>query len=290
MIKDFSKAKTDEYYNRFYARGRVVGYGLTPSGMRTFVLFIRGNGTDSHKARNMFLNIAYGRDVIDSITGNGVGVPVGTTVEVEGRFVGILYRNEAWGRSSYIQYMVADKLETAGTEMEDVFGTKGFSFGRPYTRVYFKGYIRSANVPKEGEPRPWTMLTIRTGQRNTVRVQCSERMRANDVAKLCRKGDYVCMIGIISTVRKERREGGFVDYENIIIDDIQIIRKAENGDEAGAPDKAAAAPSPEAAAGTDNSSAAVRETPPAADAPVAAPAPEGAFDANEALMEVMKNM
>ena len=41
---DLGEARTKDTYNRFFARGRIIGIGMDDYGHKRFVLYIRGTG------------------------------------------------------------------------------------------------------------------------------------------------------------------------------------------------------------------------------------------------------
>ena len=41
---DLEEAKTKDTYNRFFARGKIIGIGVDDYGHKRFVLYIRGIG------------------------------------------------------------------------------------------------------------------------------------------------------------------------------------------------------------------------------------------------------
>ena len=226
MIKNLKNAVTADTFNKVYLRGRVVGYGHTASGIRSFSLMIRGSRMEGHPARNIVLNIAYGK-AADRLPD---GIPMHSVVEIEGHIVAYVYRNEVFDKWSYIQYIEADRIEFPKSELEESFGVSGFSYPSPYIKIYLKGEL--ARVFKSENDASWTNISVRTvansrNGRGVVRAQFSSRMRVNDVGMKCREGDLVCLVGTFSTNTKTSRNGGITSFENIIVDDMQIIRRRE---------------------------------------------------------------
>lgn len=231
MERNFESAKTATVYNKIYACGRVVGYGRTPSGIRTFTLLIRGSQSEGRPARNIVLNVAYGRAADD----HPDGIPIRSMIEMEGHLVSYSYRNEIFDRWGYVQYIEADKIEFIKPELEESFGVPGFSYKRSYVQVYLKGEVTRVTKTEstnEGRTSTWVNLSIRTSNssrqgRGVVRVQFSSRMRVNDVGASCKEGDIVCLIGTFSTNTKTDRSGNRTNFENVIVDDMRIIEKKD---------------------------------------------------------------
>ena len=244
MIKNFDGAKERDTYNKVYACGKVAGYGHTQNGIRSFELLIRGtpmitrprredgqgeqsgNETGQQEppvVRNTVLNVAYGN--------HDGELRRGSTVMIEGHIFANSYRNEIFDRWGYMQYIEADRIEPAMTEMEEVFGVRGFHYERNYVRVYLKGTI--AKIIRPTTRHGWVSLSIRTSGRprggiGVVRAQYSTRMaRVHEIGARLKEGDRVCVVGMISTTEKHDRNGIPVHYENIIIDDLQLLEAAK---------------------------------------------------------------
>ena len=211
---DLGEARTKDTYNRFFARGRIIGIGMDDYGHKRFVLYIRGtggpraskNGEEKENvkpapgARPVYLSIAFGNNT-------PYNVRISDIVEVEGHMVAYPYKNEAVDKWGFIQYLKADSITPAVSELTKVFGEEaaGFSTGRHYSRFYLKGVH--------------------------IRAQYSDRMRVNDVQY--EKGDTVALIGTFSYSRKVAKhdDARIVYFENVIVDDMAVVKKKEKAQE-----------------------------------------------------------
>lgn len=249
MIRDYEGAKNSDVYNKVFALGRVINYGHTQNGIRTFELLVRGvpaadgrrtrnrrasegeaaNGRERENdlARNTILNIAYGSGA-DEHSG---GIPLRSMVAIEGHINANSYKNEIFDRWGYIQYIEADRITFVPSEMEEVFGVKGFHYENTYVRTYLKGTVAKIIPPRNGSN--WVNLSVRTsgrahGGRGVVRAQYSVRMRrVNEIGMTLKEGDKICLVGTISSTDKPVR-GVLTHFEDVIIDDMQILERAEN--------------------------------------------------------------
>ena len=79
-------------HNKVRARGRIIGIGRDDYGHRSLILFIRG-GRDS---RPVYVSFAFDTDLPLNVT-------VQSFVDIEGYVTAYSYRNEVWGRQSYVQ-------------------------------------------------------------------------------------------------------------------------------------------------------------------------------------------
>ena len=237
---DLEEARTSDTYNRFFARGRIIGIGMDDYGHKRFVLYIRGTGgpkvsknvegkenvKPSPGARPVYLSIAFGNNT-------PYNVRVSDIVEVEGHMVAYPYKNEVVDKWGVIQYLKADSITPAVPELTKVFGeeAKGFSTGRHYSRFYVKGTVVD-KYKKEGTI--WHKLTVRVEgnlddrRANHIRAQYSDRMRVGDVRY--EKGDTVALIGTFSYSKKTARNdsGRIVYFENVIVDDMAVVKRREN--------------------------------------------------------------
>lgn len=301
MDRDFTSARNSGTFNKFYAFGRVIGFDRTTNGIAAFSLLIRrGTEPSANRAparrrivtsgaagnreltttapaapavRTLILNIAYGR----ALKLSPEGLKIGSVVEVEGHINSYVYKNDALDKWDYVQYFEADNIEEAPSELEVVFGKKGFSYKPFYISVYLKGEV--GRILRDNRNSAWTNFSVRTsvGRRNrgrdVIRVQYSSRMRVNDVGVKLEDGDTVCLVGTVSTTTKADRSGVLNTFENIIIEDMQIVEKKKNEP----PVKEADAP---ASSGKDDAPAAAGQTgDPAGEA---VPAGEGAKEAETA--------
>lgn len=236
---DLGEARTKDTYNRFFARGRIIGIGMDDYGHKRFVLYIRGtggpraskNGEEKENvktasgARPVYLSIAFGNNT-------PYNVRISDIVEVEGHMVAYPYKNEAVDKWGFIQYLKADSITPAVPELTKVFGEEvaGFSTGRHYSRFYVKGVVID-KYKKEGSI--WHKLTVRVDgdlddrRANHIRAQYSDRMRVNDVQY--EKGDTVALIGTFSYSRKTAKydDTRIMYFENVIVDDMAIVKKKE---------------------------------------------------------------
>lgn len=240
---DLGEARTKDTYNRFFARGRIIGIGMDDYGHKRFVLYIRGtggpraskNGEEKENvkpapgARPVYLSIAFGNNT-------PYNVRISDIVEVEGHMVAYPYKNEAVDKWGFIQYLKADSITPAVPELTKVFGEEaaGFSTGRHYSRFYLKGVVID-KYKKEGSI--WHKLTIRVDgdsedrRANHIRAQYSDRMRVNDVQY--EKGDTVALIGTFSYSRKVAKhdDARIVYFENVIVDDMAVVKRKEKAQE-----------------------------------------------------------
>ena len=236
---DLEEARTKDTYNRFFARGKIIGIGMDDYGHKRFVLYIRGTGgpkapknveekenvKPAPGARPVYLSIAFGNNT-------PYDVRVSDIVEVEGHMVAYPYMNEVVGKWGFIQYLKADSITRAVPELTKVFGEEaaGFSTGRHYSRFYLKGMVID-KYQKEGSI--WHKITVRVEgdlddrRANHIRVQYSDRMRVCDVQY--EKGDTVALIGTFSYSRKMARNDSdrIIYFENVIVDDMAVVRKKE---------------------------------------------------------------
>ena len=169
---DLGEARTKDTYNRFFARGRIIGIGMDDYGHKRFVLYIRGtggpraskNGEEKENvkpapgARPVYLSIAFGNNT-------PYNVRISDIVEVEGHMVAYPYKNEAVDKWGFIQYLKADSITPAVPELTKVFGEEaaGFSTGRHYSRFYLKGVVIDKKVPSGTSSQSVLTGTLRTG-------------------------------------------------------------------------------------------------------------------------------
>lgn len=236
---DLEEARTKDTYNRFFARGRIIGIGIDDYGHKRFVLFIRGNGGQRASknmedkenvkpapgSRPVYLSIAFGNNTPHNVRVNDI-------VEVEGRMVAYPYFNETVEKWGFIQYLKADSIIPAVPELTKVFGeeAKGFSTERHYSRVYVKGVV----IDKyKKESSIWHKLTLcvegdQDDRRSShIRAQYSDRMRVNDIQYEI--GDTMALIGTFSYSRKASKndDSRIIYFENIIVDDMAVVRRKE---------------------------------------------------------------
>lgn len=312
MVKDFTRAKSDRVFNRFYALGRVTGYERTTNGMAAFALLIR-RGSDQPAAagrpaarrpiiasgsnvpsgnreltttvpsapavRGLTMNIAYGRN----LKLPPEGLIVGSVIEVMGHITTYIYRNEALNKWDYVQYFEADEIENVPSEFDVAFGTRGYSYPPFYVTVYLKGEV--GRILRDNRNSDWTNFSVltRTGRgsrsRDAVRVQYSSRMRrVNDVGVKMEDGDIVGLIGTVSTTTKADRSGVLKTFENVIVDDIKILEKGKKE-----------APATEESTSAAEGTPAAENPAPAAEAAETAAPGTGTSDANAVLEEVIKD-
>ena len=236
---DLGEARIKDTYNRFFARGKIIGIGADDYGHKRFVLYIRGiggaraprNGEEKETvkvapgSRPVYLSIAFGNNTPHNVR-------VTDIVDVEGHIVAYPYYNEVVGKWGFIQYLKADSIAPSVPELTKVFGddVKGFSTERQYSRVYVKGEV----VDKyKGEGSIWNKMTIRVEgdlddrRRNDIRAQYSDRMRVNDVQYEI--GDTIALIGTFSSSRKTAKNDSdrILYFENVIVDDMGVVKRKE---------------------------------------------------------------
>ena len=237
---DLEEAKTKDTYNRFFARGKIIGIGVDDYGHKRFVLYIRGiGGTVAQRnkeeketvktvsgPRPVYLSIAFGNNTPHNVR-------VTDIVDVEGHIIAYPYFNEAVNKWGFVQYLKADSIALSVPELTKVFGEDavGFSTGRHYSRVYVKGEV----IDKyKAEGSIWHKLTLRVDgdmddrRRNDIRAQYSSRMRVNDVQY--EKGDTIALIGTFSSSSKTAKNdsGRIVYFENVIVDDMAVVKRKEH--------------------------------------------------------------
>lgn len=235
-------------HNKVRAKGRIVGIGRDDYGHRSLILFIRG-GRDS---RPVYVSFAFDADLPLNVT-------VQSFVNIEGYVTAYSYRNEVWGRQSYVQYFVAEKIELSKTQLEEAFPNEcagqGFAHHDAFIDVALMGEIvrisRSEAQKQEGsdKPRVWTRIMLRIdpvkdGHRpSLVNVQYSSNMRVSETP--IHVGDKVCMTALVSSKRKntsnqteddERRSSSrrnarnfrnVRNFEDIIVNDLVVIEHAQ---------------------------------------------------------------
>lgn len=235
-------------HNKVKARGRIVGIGRDDYGHRSLILFIRG-GRDS---RPVYVSFAFDADLPLNVT-------VQSFVNIEGYVTAYSYRNEVWGRQSYVQYFVAEKIELSKTQLEEAFpeecAGQGFAHRDAFINVALMGEIvrisRSEAQKQEGsdKTRVWTRIMLRIdpvkdGHRpSLVNVQYSSNMRVSETP--IHVGDKVCMTALVSSKRKntsnqteddERRSSSrrnarnfrnVRNFEDIIVNDLVVIEHAQ---------------------------------------------------------------
>lgn len=235
-------------HNKVKARGRIVGIGRDDYGHRSLILFIRG-GRDS---RPVYVSFAFDADLPLNVT-------VQSFVNIEGYVTAYSYRNEVWGRQSYVQYFVAEKIKLSKTQLEEAFpeecAGQGFAHRDAFINVALMGEIvrisRSEAQKQEGsdKTRVWTRIMLRIdpvkdGHRpSLVNVQYSSNMRVSETP--IHVGDKVCMTALVSSKRKntsnqteddERRSSSrrnarnfrnVRNFEDIIVNDLVVIEHAQ---------------------------------------------------------------
>lgn len=212
--KEISEVK-EEIRNKVYARGRILGIGKDSYGRPRFILYIRSNSSRPAS----YISFSLEKVSLGDIRVNDV-------VDVEGHMVAYQIRNRVWNRTAYTQYIVADSVKLCDTELKRVFGCdKGFAFGRQYIQVCLAGRVENA---ESNEETGWHNIAVRVEEKGkrpcTINVQYSSKMRVNDVK--CKKDDEICLVATVYS-RKTERDGTVRYYENIVADDIGIIRSAE---------------------------------------------------------------
>ena len=235
-------------HNKVKARGRIVGIGRDDYGHRSLILFIRG-GRDS---RPVYVSFAFDADLPLNVT-------VQSFVDIEGYVTAYSYRNEVWGRQSYVQYFVAEKIELSKTQLEEAFpeecAGQGFAHHDAFIDVSLMGEIvrisRSEAQNQEGsdKPRVWTRIMLRVdpvkdGHRpSLVNAQYSSNMRVSEIP--IHVGDTVCMTALVSSKRKNtsnqteddarrsssrrnaRNFRNVRNFEDIIVNDLVVIEHAQ---------------------------------------------------------------
>lgn len=228
-------------HNKVRARGRIIGIGRDDYGHRSLILFIRG-GRDS---RPVYVSFAFDTDLPLNVT-------VQSFVDIEGYVTAYSYRNEVWGRQSYVQYFVAEKIELSKTQLEEAFpeecAGQGFAHHDAFIDVSLMGEIvrisRSEAQNQEGsdKPRVWTRIMLRVDpakddhRPSLVNVQYSSNMRVSDTP--IHVGDKVCMTALVSSKRKNtgyqtesnaRRSSrrNIRNFEDIIVNDVAVIEHAQ---------------------------------------------------------------
>lgn len=228
-------------HNKVRARGRIIGIGRDDYGHRSLILFIRG-GRDS---RPVYVSFAFDTDLPLNVT-------VQSFVDIEGYVTAYSYRNEVWGRQSYVQYFVAEKIELSKTQLEEAFpeecAGQGFAHHDAYINVSLMGEIvrisRSEAQNQEGsdKPRVWTKIMLRVDpakddhRPSLVNIQYSSSMRVSDTP--IHVGDKVCVTALVSSKRKNtgyqtesnaRRSSrrNIRNFEDIIVNDLAVIEHAQ---------------------------------------------------------------
>lgn len=235
-------------HNKVKARGRIVGIGRDDYGHRSLILFIRG-GRDS---RPVYVSFAFDADLPLNVT-------VQSFVDIEGYVTAYSYRNEVWGRQSYVQYFVAEKIELSKTQLEEAFpeecAGQGFAHHEAFIDVSLMGEIvrisRSEAQNQEGsdKPRVWTRIMLRVdpvkdGHRpSLVNAQYSSNMRVSEIP--IHVGDKVCMTALVSSKRKNtsnqteddarrsssrrnaRNFRNVRNFEDIIVNDLVVIEHVQ---------------------------------------------------------------
>ena len=229
-------------HNKVRARGRIIGIGRDDYGHRSLIIFIRG-GRDS---RPVYVSFAFDTDLPLNVT-------VQSFVDIEGYVTAYSYRNEVWGRQSYVQYFVAEKIELSKTQLEEAFpeecAGQGFAHHDAFINVSLMGEIvrisRSEAQNQEGsdKPRVWTRIMLRVDpakddhRPSLVNVQYSSNMRVSDTP--IHVGDKVCMTALVSSKRKNtsyqtesntRRNSSrrnTRNFEDIIVNDLVVIEHAQ---------------------------------------------------------------
>lgn len=229
-------------HNKVRAKGRIVGIGRDDYGHRSLILFIRG-GRDS---RPVYVSFAFDADLPLNVT-------VQSFVDIEGYVTAYSYRNEVWGRQSYVQYFVAEKIELSKTQLEEAFpeecAGQGFAHRDAFIDVALMGEIvrisRSEAQKQEGsdKTRVWTRIMLRVDpvkgnhRPSLVNVQYSSNMRVSETP--IHVGDKVCMTALVSSKRKStgyqtendaRRNSSrrnTRNFEDIIVNDLVVIEHAQ---------------------------------------------------------------
>ena len=217
MVRNFENAKSSSF-NRFYLCGRVVAYGMTPSGAPTFVLAISKDAedvTERDPSAVSLVDVAFG-----SVWKEQKELPLHTTVEVEGHIEGYDYRNEVWNKASHVQFFVADQIEPADSKMNEAFGHRGSTYRRSYSEFYIKGEVIWLNTNTNNA---WSIITIRVGRRRYIRAQFLKPTEYNGLRVSCATGDTICATGTVSTAIKPGKDGSRVKFENLNIDDLHVI-------------------------------------------------------------------
>lgn len=224
-------------HNKVRARGRIVGIGRDDYGHRSLILFIRGG----QGGRPVYVSFAFGADLPLNIT-------VRSFVDIEGYVTAYSYRNEVWGRQSYVQYFVAEKIKLSKTQLEEAFpeecAGQGFAHNDAFINVSLMGEIvrisRSDAQKQEGsdKPRVWTRIMLRVDpakddyRPSLVNIQYSSNMRVSDTP--IHVGDKVCVTALVSSKRKNtgyqtesNARRNTRNFENIIVNDLVVIEHAQ---------------------------------------------------------------
>lgn len=216
MVKRFEYTKNS--FNRFYLCGKVVAYGMTPSGAPTFVLAISKDAedvTERDPSAVSLVDVAFG-----NVWKEQKELPLHAMVEVEGHVEGYDYRNEVWNKSSHVQFFVADQIEMVSSKMSEAFGHKGSTYKRDYSEFYIKGEVIWLN---NNTNNAWSIITIRVGRKRYIRAQFLKPTEYNGLRVSCATGDMVCATGTVSTAIKPGKDGNRVKFENLNIDDLHVI-------------------------------------------------------------------
>ena len=216
---NLEEAKTNETYNKVFARGKIVGFGKNDYGMKRFILYVKGRIAQDREKNPLYMSIVFGNEVSRDFR-------VGDMVEVEGHMIAYPYKNEVWDRWGYIQYVVADSIEVCRPELSRVFGIEGgFAIEKPCCRIYLKGTVTN-KYTKEGSS--WHRFTVlvdddkKNSRSNRVRVQYSDRMRVSEVEY--EEGDRITVIGVMSSsIKGKDKEIRY--FENVIADDMAVYEK-----------------------------------------------------------------
>lgn len=222
MEKEFESTKKYNRFNRVYLCGKVVAYGITPSGAPTFVLAISKDAedvTERDPSAYSLVDVAFG-----NVRKEQREIPLHSTVEVEGHVEAYDYMNEVWKKSSHVQYFVADRIEPAESRMKEAFGYKGNTYRRHYSEFYIKGEIVWLNTNTNNA---WAIITIRSGRKSYVRAQFLKPTEYNGLRTSCAMGDMICATGFISTAIKSGKDGNRIKFENLNIDDIYVVSRRE---------------------------------------------------------------
>ncbi len=205
----------ENYRNRVEARGKVIGIGRDTFGHFRLILFVRA----TRDRQGTYISFAIDPSATQDIR-------VNDTISLVGHVVAYEYTNDVNGKKSYSQYFVADSISLEKPVLQEVYGQEGFAYDESFTKIYLKGEV--TNIRKSPDDR-WTTVTIhpeeQKGERPVyVHVQYSSAMRVQE--KQFEVGDEICMYGFLIS-RKKERDGRVDFFENVIVNDLSRVSRAE---------------------------------------------------------------
>ena len=190
--------------NEFVITGRLTSLRSRKNGDRQGVVISRNGNND------LFVHMIFPKDVLKENLKNRIHV------RIRGHIRAQIYTDEA-KKLKYSQSFIADEIETDETLADKYFGIHGKFYPIPSCEICLKGKI--SNVLDNND---WMRYQIEIpeedGKKSSLRLSMKKIDRHPDI----NKGDEVCVIGSLTTPKKEIN-GKNRTFEDILVMDIVKI-------------------------------------------------------------------